>query len=100
MNGLIRREVYARRSERPNDIADRKHSDQRLAINDRQVTDSVAGHQLHARANRSVRGHADDVLGHDVLDEDIPWSNASRHRLSDVVSLGKNADQIRTPRHR
>src|ERR1700687_1156804 len=100
MSGLIRWEVYARRSERPNDIADRQHSDKRLAINHRQMTDSVAAHEIHALANGVARTHADDVLGHEVLDENVPGRETFQYSLSDVVALGEDAYQIRATRHR
>src|ERR1035441_9406418 len=64
------------------------------------MTEFVAGHKLHAFANGIVRSNGDDFLGHEVLDEDVPGSDAFRHGSSDVVALGEDADQLRADRHR
>src|SRR5450631_2037079 len=95
----VLREVDFRRSQGLDDVADREHPDEYLAVHDRQVAKTVRGHQLHALADRRIQGHADNSRRHDVLDEDIPWREAFRHRLTDVIALREDPDEIGSLRY-
>src|SRR5512137_1476550 len=48
------------------DVADRRHANELVAVDDGHVPNVIGGHERHALVDRLVSRNADDLLSHDV----------------------------------
>ena len=77
-------------------VADRDQSDETAVIDDGQVADAVAGHELHAFFNAVPAAHGDRRTGNDVADLGVAGSAPLKDHLAAVVALGEDSDNLVT----
>ena len=63
------------------------------ATTNRQVSDVSVGHEGHRLFDRQLRRNADDRMGHNLADLNLPGRLPLENHLASVVPLGDDADE-------
>ena len=98
LTGIVTRDIplqlldgVALRIHHPTDeISDGDQAHEPSVVDDRQVSDAVTDHQLHAFLNSVLAADGDGRAGDDFTDQRIARSPALQDNFTTVVTLGKN----------